>query len=84
MINFLFCTVLLPGASKVDRTRKFDDFLDLTPFFQIWPDSVLIEMNDVNNVIYNNFELHDELSRIHSFHSKSLWSWQNSAISQKR
>ena len=30
MKNFLFCTVLLPGASKVDQTRKFDDFLNLT------------------------------------------------------
>ena len=26
MINFLFCTVLPPGASKVDHTHKFDDF----------------------------------------------------------
>ena len=51
IINFLFCTVLPPRASKVDQTHKFDDFLDLTQFFQIWPDSVLIEMNDVNNVI---------------------------------
>ena len=30
MINFLFCTVLPPRASKVDQTHKFDDFLDLT------------------------------------------------------
>ena len=51
IINFLFYTVLPPGASQVDQTHKFDDFLDLTQFFQIWPDSVLIEMNDVNNVI---------------------------------
>ena len=27
MKNFLFCTVLPPGASKVDQTHKFDDFL---------------------------------------------------------
>ena len=27
MINFLFSTVLPPRASKVDQTRKFDDFL---------------------------------------------------------
>ena len=26
MINFLFCTVLPPGASKVDQTHKFEDF----------------------------------------------------------
>ena len=55
MINFLFCTVLPPGASKVDQTYKFDYFLDLTQFFHIWPDSALIEMKVVNNIIYNNF-----------------------------
>ena len=55
MINFLFCTVLPPGASKFDQTHIFDDILDLTQFFYIWSESVLIEMNDVNNVIYNNF-----------------------------
>jgi len=51
MINFLFCSFLPPEASKVDQTYKFDDCLDITLFFYIWPDSVLIEMNDVNNVI---------------------------------
>ena len=51
MINFLFCTVLPPEASKVDQTRKFDDFLNLTQLFPIIPYSVLVEMNDVNNVI---------------------------------
>ena len=35
MINFLLCTVLPPGASEVDQTHKFDDFLDLTQSFQI-------------------------------------------------
>ena len=59
MVNFLFCIVLPLGASKVDQTRKLDDFLDLAQFFQIWPDSVMIEMNYVNNVIYKNFEYHD-------------------------
>ena len=29
MINFLFCTVFPPGASKVDQTHKFYDLLDL-------------------------------------------------------
>ena len=71
MINFLFFTVLLPGASKV-RTLKFDDLLDLTQFFQIIQESVLIEINYVKNDVINNFEIDDELSRIHSFHSKSL------------
>ena len=72
MINFLLCTVLLPGTSKVDQTHKFDDILDLTQFFHMWPDSVLIEMNDVNNVIYNNFEYHDQLLKMHRFLSTSL------------
>ena len=67
MINFLFCTVLPPGTSKVDQTHKVDEFFDLTQFFQIWPYSVFIGMNDVNNVIYNNFEYHDQLPKMHGF-----------------
>ena len=31
-------------------------------------------MNDVNNVIYNNFECHDQLPKAHRFLSRSLWS----------
>ena len=54
-LPILFCTVLLPGASEVDQTHKFYDILDLIQFFHIWSDSVLIEMNDVNNFICNNF-----------------------------
>ena len=72
MINFLCCTILPPLAYKVDQTHKFDHFLDHTQFFQIWPDSVLIRMNDVNNVIHNNFEYHEQLSKVHSFLSRSL------------
>ena len=53
MINFLFCAVLLPGTSKIDQTDKVDESVDLTQFSQIWPYSVFIEMNDVNNVICN-------------------------------
>ena len=83
MINFVSCTVLPPGASKLYQTHKFDNFLDLIQFFQIWPDSVLIGMNDVKNNVMNNFELDDQLSRIHSFHFKSLWSRQNSVIFRK-
>ena len=56
MINFLLRTVLPPGASEVDQTHKFDDYLDFTQCFQISPESVLIGMNDVDNVIINNFE----------------------------
>ena len=36
MINFIFCTVLLPGASKVDETHKFDDFLNLIVISNDW------------------------------------------------
>ena len=73
MINFLFCTVLPPEASKVDQTHKFYDFFDLTQFFQIRQKSVLIKINYVKIDVINNFELRDELSRIHSFHSKSSY-----------
>ena len=75
MINFLFCTVLRPGASKVNLTYKFDVFLDLTQFFQICPDSFLFEMNDVNNVIWNNVEYHYQLPKVHRFLSRSFSSW---------
>ena len=44
------------SQDKSHQCHKFDDFLDLTQCFQIWLDSVLIEMNDVNNVIYNIFK----------------------------
>jgi len=60
MKSFLFRTVLPPGASKVDQTCKFDDFLNLTQLFSMTPNSVLVVMNDVNNVIYNNFVAHDQ------------------------
>ena len=32
--NFIFYIVLPPGASEVDQTYKFDDFLDLTQYFR--------------------------------------------------
>ena len=72
MINFLLCTVLPPWASEVDEIHKFYDFSDLKQFFQIWLDSVLIEMNDANNVIYNNFEYIDQFLKMHRFFSRSL------------
>ena len=72
MINFLICTFLPPGASKVDQTHKFDDFLNLIQLFPITPYSVLVEIKVVRNYVINNIKLHDQLSRIHSFHSKSL------------
>ena len=60
MINFIFYTVLPPGASKIDETHINDDFLDLTKFFYIWPDSV------------NNFEYQDQLLNMHRFLTRSL------------
>ena len=33
MINFLFLTVLPPGASKVGQIQKFEDFLDFAQSF---------------------------------------------------
>ena len=84
MINFLICTVLPSGTSIVDQTHKFDDFLNLIQLFPITPYSVLVRIKVVRNYVMNNFKLYDKLSRMHSFHSKSLWSWQNSAFSQKK
>ena len=49
--NFLFCTVLPPGAYKVDQTRKYDVFLNLTQLFSMTPYIVLVGMNNVKNVI---------------------------------
>ena len=72
MINFLFSTVLPPGASKVDQTHKFNDFLNLTQLFQIWSDSVLIKMNDVRYDNINNFEYHNQLPKMHRFPTRSL------------
>ena len=72
MINFLFCTVLPPRAFKFYRTHKFDDFLNLIQLFPITPYSVLFEKNDVNNVIYNIFEEHDQLPKMHRFLFRSL------------
>jgi len=46
MKNFLLCTVLPPGASKVDQTRKFDDFLNLTQLFSMIPYSISLQ-NDI-------------------------------------
>ena len=72
MIYFLFCTVFPPGASKVDQTHKFDDLLNLTQLFLMKPYSVLVGMNNVNNIIYNNFVFHDQLLNMHRFLTRSL------------
>jgi len=72
MIKFLICTVFPPGASKVDQTPKFDDFSNLIKVFPKTPYSVLVGIKLVRNYVLNNFKLHSQLSKIHSFHSKSL------------
>ena len=59
MINFLFCTVLPMGASKVDQTHKFYDFKNLIQLFLMTPHSVLIEIEVVRNYVINNFDQHD-------------------------
>jgi len=43
----------------------------------------LVGIKLVRNYVLNNFKLCSQLSNIHSFHSKSLWNWQNSVISKK-
>ena len=48
------------------------------------PYSVLIEIEVVRNCVISNFKLHNQLSKIQNFYSKSLRSWQNLAISQKK
>ena len=50
----------------------FHNFLDFTQFFRIQSDSVLIEMNDVNNVIYNNIDYHDQLLKMYRFLTRSV------------
>ena len=61
MINFLFCTVLPPGASKAYQTHKFYDFENLIQLFLMTPYSVLIDIKVVRNDILNNLYLHDKL-----------------------
>ena len=57
MINFIFCIGLPTWASKVVQTHKFDDFLNLTQFFPIWPDSVSVEIKVVRKDVMNIFEI---------------------------
>ena len=72
MINFLFCTVLPMGASKVDQTHKFYDFKNLIQLLLMTPYSVLVEIKVVGNYVINNFKHNDKPFKINSFHSKSL------------
>ena len=74
MINFLFCTVLPPGASKVDQTHKFDDFLDFTQYLQIRQDSVLIKIEVVRTINYLGYTVYipraSEVGKIRPFCKK--------------
>ena len=49
-------------------------FLNLIQLFSITRYTILVEIKVVRNNVINNFELGDQLYRIHSFHSKCLWS----------
>ena len=62
MINFLLCTILPTGAPKVYQIHKWQCTLY----------SVLVEMKDVDNVIYNNFEYHEQLLKMYRFLTRSL------------
>ena len=72
MINFIFCTVLPMGASKVDQTHKFDDFKNLMQLFLMTPYSVSIGIEVVRNYVINNFEFNDQLLNMHRFLTRSL------------
>ena len=37
IMKFLICTILPPGASKLDQTPKFDDFVNLIQVFPKTP-----------------------------------------------
>ena len=80
MTNFLICTVLPSGASRVDQTHKFDDFLNLIHLFPITPYSVLVEIKVVRNYVMNNFKLHDKLRILRCYPYESLQTCPNSQI----
>ena len=48
MINFLLCIVLPPGASEVEQTHKFDNFLDLTIRNKVQVTNVSIVEKDIS------------------------------------
>ena len=72
MMEFLICTVFPPGASKVDQNPKFYDFLNLIQIFPKTPYSVSVAIKLFRNYVMNIFKLDSQLSKIHSFHSKSI------------
>ena len=63
MINFLFCTVLPPGASKVDQFHKFYDFLNLIQLFPMTSYSVLVEVTVQESLMLAKFSYFAEKNR---------------------
>ena len=79
MINFLFCMVLLPGASKSWPNSQILWFFKSDTV--ISNDTVqCFDWNRSCQKLHYKQQIHDQLSRIHSFN----WSGQISAISQKK
>ena len=68
MINLPGCIVLSPGVAKIFQIRK----IQRLQLFPMTPYIVLIEIKVVRNYLINNFKLHDQVTMIQSFHSKSL------------
>ena len=68
MVNLPGFIVLPPGVVKIFQILK----IRRLHLFTMTPYIVLIEIKVVRNYVINNFKLHNKLSRIHSFHSKSL------------
>ena len=71
-VENLHAAYTYPLLIKCFDHHKFDDFQNLIQLFPMTPYSILIEMNDVNNVIYNNFEYHDQLPKMQCFLSRNF------------
>ena len=56
MINLLGCNVLSLVVARLLQIRKILRFYKSDIYFRFDHRMFLIEMNDVNNIIYNNFE----------------------------
>ena len=66
------CEVDFKKSSEKSWLIVILDSSNLIKLFPMTPYSILVEIKVVRNDVMNNFKLHDQLSRIHSFHSKSL------------
>ena len=60
------------ALKKQRKSLLILDSSNLVHLFSMTSYSVLIKIKVVKNDVINNFELHDQLSRIYSFHSNSL------------